>query len=87
MAKDSETPVGPAGGWFGTIGGFIGMYVGWDMTGSWLGVVIGMIVGGYIGLFVEHLVFKILLLAGGLALAILRHELFHHAVDSLNNYN
>lgn len=74
--------VGPFGGWFGTLGGFAGMFYGVTLFGGqgilafFLSLVIGGVVGAWIGLAVEHVVFRLLILASLVVAFLIRSVAF-----------
>lgn len=81
MASNQRS-VGPFGGWFGTVGGFVGLALGWD-AGQLAGAIIGLVIGAYIGLAIEHLVWKLILIGGGILFLLIRHEILKAFIESL----
>lgn len=65
----------PFGGIFGTIGMIVGIGVGYDLTQDGVAAIVGGLLGAGVGIFVEHLVYRVLVIAVGVLFLMARSGL------------
>jgi len=79
-AKKSEG--GPLGGIFSFLGGIVGAAFGNAIGGHWIFIIIGVLIGAWLGLIIEHIVFRLIVIALAIIMFIARQALFQAVRES-----